>query len=262
MTAPWWRMAPPRVGVSRTSGPTSGMPSTSGNGSGSDGGQESRPLGHVPVALRRGAASGSVARSASGRCRRARCTSRSPHAGRRRTPRPVPARAASGSVVASGWLVVVIEPLGLAGAREGNRTLDLRITSALLCRLSYPGGTGRLYPAASGSRGRQLGQQGLQHEGLVGEDLELERRRARGGGWPSTISIGVAGGRRARRGRRRRRSRARGGARRCGGGGPRACGGPRGPSCRSPAGRSARCAPRARPPPARGARRWRPGRRR
>ena len=25
------------------------------------------------------------------------------------------------------------------GAREGNRTLDLRITSALLCRLSYPG---------------------------------------------------------------------------------------------------------------------------
>jgi hypothetical protein len=25
-------------------------------------------------------------------------------------------------------------------AREGNRTLDLRITSALLCRLSYPGG--------------------------------------------------------------------------------------------------------------------------
>ncbi len=27
----------------------------------------------------------------------------------------------------------------LDGAREGNRTLDLRITSALLCRLSYPG---------------------------------------------------------------------------------------------------------------------------
>jgi hypothetical protein len=27
----------------------------------------------------------------------------------------------------------------VCGAREGNRTLDLRITSALLCRLSYPG---------------------------------------------------------------------------------------------------------------------------
>ena len=27
----------------------------------------------------------------------------------------------------------------LDGAREGNRTLDLRITSALLCRLSYSG---------------------------------------------------------------------------------------------------------------------------
>jgi hypothetical protein len=26
------------------------------------------------------------------------------------------------------------------GAREGNRTLDLLITSELLCRLSYPGG--------------------------------------------------------------------------------------------------------------------------
>ena len=28
---------------------------------------------------------------------------------------------------------------GVPRAREGNRTLDLRITSALLCRLSYPG---------------------------------------------------------------------------------------------------------------------------
>ena len=27
-----------------------------------------------------------------------------------------------------------------AGARERNRTADLRITSALLCRLSYSGG--------------------------------------------------------------------------------------------------------------------------
>ncbi len=34
-----------------------------------------------------------------------------------------------------------MEPISWSpcGAREGNRTLDLRITSALLCRLSYPG---------------------------------------------------------------------------------------------------------------------------
>ena len=34
-------------------------------------------------------------------------------------------------------------------AREGNRTLDLRITSALLCRLSYSGGTCHSSSAAS-----------------------------------------------------------------------------------------------------------------
>jgi hypothetical protein len=38
------------------------------------------------------------------------------------------------------------------GAREGNRTLDLRITSALLCRLSYPGGVLRLLAEADGGR--------------------------------------------------------------------------------------------------------------
>src|SRR5437016_5664358 len=32
---------------------------------------------------------------------------------------------------------------GNVGAREGNRTLDLLITSELLCRLSYPGGRGQ-----------------------------------------------------------------------------------------------------------------------
>ena len=34
-------------------------------------------------------------------------------------------------------------------AREGNRTLDLRITSALLCRLSYSGGTDHISSATS-----------------------------------------------------------------------------------------------------------------
>ena len=32
-----------------------------------------------------------------------------------------------------------VSDTGMCGAREGNRTPDLRITSALLCRLSYPG---------------------------------------------------------------------------------------------------------------------------
>jgi hypothetical protein len=38
------------------------------------------------------------------------------------------------------------------GAREGNRTLDLRITSALLCRLSYPGLCMALLAEADGGR--------------------------------------------------------------------------------------------------------------
>ena len=54
-----------------------------------------------------------------------------------------------------------------SGAREGNRTLDLLITSELLCRLSYPGGprAGQgpparrvmTLPAVSGPRARAAG---------------------------------------------------------------------------------------------------------
>ena len=65
------------------------------------------------------------------------------------------------------------------GAREENRTPDLRITSALLYRLSYPGvrrnvsGAGRTDPPrrrsvrGSALEGRQLQQQGLQQQGRV-----------------------------------------------------------------------------------------------
>ena len=69
------------------------------------------------------------------------------------------------------------------GAQEGNRTLDLLITSEMLCRLSYLGVEGKRYPTDRRRRqpvrtgrplgqGRQLQRKGDELELFVGVELE------------------------------------------------------------------------------------------
>ena len=84
----------------------------------------------------------------------------------------------------------MVRPLGLTcsqntptrtfiGAREGNRTPDLRITSALLCRLSYPGNGWSDYRPVAGTDmlGRAMRRSSSRSRSFTLRDNEALARR-------------------------------------------------------------------------------------
>jgi hypothetical protein len=77
-------------------------------------------------------------------------------------------------------------PTGM-GAQEGNRTLDLLITSEMLCRLSYLGVEGKRYPTIPGAGKAVAGPGGVRSN----DQFREGRRSASATSWSSSLALKV-----------------------------------------------------------------------